>query len=34
MNPFEPVHALFASGKLLRKLHEHFGNLGLARRGL
>jgi soluble lytic murein transglycosylase-like protein len=30
MNPFEPVHALFASGKLLRKLHQKFGNLGLA----
>ena len=25
-----PVHALFASGRLLRRLHEHFGNLGLA----
>jgi hypothetical protein len=30
MNPFEPVHALFASGKLLRKLSNQFGNLGLA----
>jgi soluble lytic murein transglycosylase-like protein len=30
MNPFEPVHALFASGRLLRKLHRQFGNLGLA----
>jgi soluble lytic murein transglycosylase-like protein len=30
MNPFEPVHALFASGRLLRRLHQHFGNLGLA----
>jgi soluble lytic murein transglycosylase-like protein len=30
MNPFEPIHALFASGKLLRKLHRQFGNLGLA----
>jgi soluble lytic murein transglycosylase-like protein len=30
MNPFEPVHALFASGKLLRKLNQQFGNLGLA----
>jgi transglycosylase-like protein with SLT domain len=30
MNPFEPIHALFASGKLLRKLHHQFGNLGLA----
>jgi soluble lytic murein transglycosylase-like protein len=30
MNPFEPVHALFASGRLLRKLNRQFGNLGLA----
>jgi hypothetical protein len=30
MNPFEPIQALFASGKLLRKLHHQFGNLGLA----
>ena len=30
MNPFEPVHALFASGRLLRKLNQKFGNLGLA----
>ncbi len=30
MNPFEPIHALFASGQLLRKLHRQFGNLGLA----
>jgi hypothetical protein len=30
MNPFEPLHALFAAGKLLRKLHDRFGNLGLA----
>jgi soluble lytic murein transglycosylase-like protein len=30
MNPFEPIQALFASGKLLRKLHLQFGNLGLA----
>ena len=30
MNPFEPVHALFASGRLLRKLNQQFGNLGLA----
>ena len=30
MNPFEPMHALFASGKLLRKLNQQFGNLGLA----
>jgi hypothetical protein len=29
-NPFEPVHALFAAGKLLRKLNDQFGNLGLA----
>lgn len=30
INPFEPVHALFAAGKFLRKLHHQFGNLGLA----
>jgi soluble lytic murein transglycosylase-like protein len=30
MNPFEPVHALFASGRLLRKLGQQFGNLGMA----
>src|SRR5262249_48116096 len=30
MNPFEPIHALFASGRLLRKLYNQFGNLGLA----
>jgi hypothetical protein len=30
MNPFEPLHALFAAGKLLRKLNDRFGNLGLA----
>ena len=30
MNPFEPIHALFAAGKLLRKLNDRFGNLGLA----
>jgi soluble lytic murein transglycosylase-like protein len=30
MNPFEPIQALFASGKLLRKLHQQFGNVGLA----
>jgi hypothetical protein len=30
INPFETVHALFASGKLLRKLTNQFGNLGLA----
>jgi len=29
-NPFEPVHALYEAGKLLRKLNEQFGNLGLA----
>ena len=30
MNPFESIHALFAAGKFLRKLHNQFGNLGLA----
>ena len=30
MNQFEPVHALHASGKLLRKLIDKFGNLGFA----
>lgn len=30
MNPFEPVHAVYASGRLLRKLADQFGNLGLA----
>ena len=30
INPFEPIHALHAAGKLLRKLHGQFGNLGLA----
>jgi hypothetical protein len=30
INPFETVHALFAAGKLLRKLNNQFGNLGLA----
>jgi hypothetical protein len=30
MNPFEPIHALFASGRFLRKLYNQFGNLGLA----
>jgi hypothetical protein len=30
LNPFEPVHALFTAGKHLRRLHERFGNLGLA----
>jgi hypothetical protein len=29
MNPFEPVHALFAAGKFVRKLHDRFDNLGL-----
>lgn len=29
-NPFDPMHALFVSGKHLRKLNEQFGNLGLA----
>jgi len=30
INPFETVHALFAAGRLLRKLNNQFGNLGLA----
>ena len=30
LNPFEPLHALFAAGKLLRRLNDRFGNLGLA----
>jgi hypothetical protein len=30
MNPFEPIHALFTAGELLRKLNGQFGNLGLA----
>jgi hypothetical protein len=30
INPFEPIHALHAAGKFLRKLHNQFGNLGLA----
>ena len=30
INPFEPIHALFAAGRFLRKLHAQFGNLGLA----
>ena len=30
INPFETVHALFTAGKLLRKLNNQFGNLGLA----
>ncbi len=30
VNPFEPVHALFSAGKLLRKLKDQYGNLGIA----
>jgi hypothetical protein len=30
INPFEPLHALFAAGKFLRRLNNQFGNLGLA----
>ena len=30
INPFEPIHALHAAGKFLRKLQAQFGNLGLA----
>src|ERR1043165_6220753 len=30
MKRLEPYQALFAAGKLLRKLHRQFGNLGLA----
>ena len=30
INPFEPIHALHAAGKLLRRLQAQFGNLGLA----
>ena len=30
INPFEPIHALFSAGKLLRKLKAQYGNLGLA----
>jgi hypothetical protein len=30
VNPFDPVHALHAAGKFLRKLQAQFGNLGLA----
>jgi hypothetical protein len=30
LNPFDPVHALSASGNLLRQLYSNFGNLGLA----
>ena len=29
INPFEPIHALHAAGRFLRKLHGQFGNLGL-----
>ena len=30
VNPFDPVHALQAAGRFLRKLQAQFGNLGLA----
>jgi len=30
INPFEPIHALHAAGKLVRRLQAQFGNLGLA----
>jgi soluble lytic murein transglycosylase-like protein len=30
INPFEPIHALHAAGRFLRKLNGQFGNLGLA----
>src|SRR5205085_8177280 len=30
INPFDPVHALFSAGRLLRKLNQRYGNLGLA----
>ena len=30
LNPFDPLHALSASGNLLRQLYRNFGNLGLA----
>jgi hypothetical protein len=30
LNPFDPLHALAASGNLLRQLYRSFGNLGLA----
>jgi hypothetical protein len=30
INPFEPIHALFSAGKLLRHLKDQYGNLGLA----
>ena len=30
LNPFEPIQALYAAGKFLRKLQAQFGNLGLA----
>jgi len=29
-NPFEPIHALYASARFLRQLNAQFGNLGLA----
>lgn len=30
VNPFEPVHALFTAGRMLKRLQARFGNLGLA----
>ena len=30
MNPFEPIHSLYASARFLRRLTTQFGNLGLA----
>lgn len=30
INPFEPIHAIFASAKLLRRLTEQYRNLGFA----
>src|SRR5262249_21243983 len=30
LNPFEPIHALFSAGRLLRKLNDQYGNIGLA----
>src|SRR6185295_17542073 len=30
INPFDPIHALNAAGRLLNKLVAQFGNLGLA----
>ena len=29
-NPFDPIHALHAAGRFLRRLQAQFGNLGLA----